>query len=868
MDTNGTVRDLDSLDIALNKVKTAQGLFEEYTQEEVDRIFRAVAMCASDARLPLAEMAVNETKMGVLEDKTIKNHIASEFIYNKYKNEKTCGVIEIDDALGIQKIASPVGVIGAIIPATNPTSTTIFKILIALKSRNGIIISPHPRAKGCTIETARLLLEAAVKAGAPRDIISWVDEPSIDLTRTLMSRVDLILATGGSGLVKSAYSSGKPAIGVGAGNTPAIIDKSADIRLAVSSIIHSKVFDNGMICASEQAIIVDKKIYKSTREELVRRGAYILSTEERERLREHLFVNGSINAQLVGKSATEIAKMAKIVIGDGIKLLIAECNKVDCDDLFSHEKLCPVLTMYSADTFDNALEMADLLLKIGGLGHTASLYIDEIKEMEKISAFKEKTRACRALVNTPSSQGGVGDIYNFGLAPSFTLGCGSWGGNSICENVGVKQLLNIKTLAIRRENMLWLKIPKIYFKRGCFEGALEELREIIEGKKVFLVTDDFLFSNGYARAVTEKLSRMNALCSVFYDIEPDPTLESAKRGASQMQRFKPDTIMAFGGGSAMDAAKVMWLLYEHPDTDFSSISARFGDIKKRIYDFPKLTKAHFIAIPTTSGTGSEVTPFSVITDEKTGIKYPIADYELLPHYAIIDIDFHMSAPQALTSATGIDALTHALEAYVSVMANDFTNALSISAIKLIFESLESAYSNGTTDVRSREKMANGATMAGIAFANAFLGVCHSMAHKLGSFHHLPHGVANALLIEQVIRFNSSEAPTRMGTFSQYQYPMAKERYAEIAKAIGIRANNNDEYVDKLIEKIRSLKKSVGIKDSILEYGISENDFFSTLDEMTRLAFDDQCTASSPRYPLLEEIKAMYINAYYGKTESK
>ena len=859
-----SVNDKESLEGLISRVKIAQEKLAEYSQEQIDKIFRAVALSASESRILLAERATEETGMGILEDKVIKNHVASEFVYNKYKNEKTCGVIEIDNTLGIEKIASPIGVIGAIIPTTNPTSTVIFKILIAIKTRNAIIISPHPRAKHSTILTAKILLESAVKAGAPKDIIAWIDEPSLELTKALMSQVDLILATGGAGLVKSAYSSGKPAIGVGAGNTPVIIDESADIPVAVSSIIHSKIFDNGMICASEQAIIAVSQAYEQAKAELIKRGCYFLIPEEIERLRELLFPNGEVNSNVVGKDAQYIAKLIGADVDENVKLLIAEIDAPSHEELLSHEKLCPVLAICKASTFEKALDMASLMLEIGGMGHTASIYIDEINQPQKLSLFKDKMKACRILVNTPSSQGGVGDVYNFGLAPSLTLGCGSWGGNSVCENIGVKQLLNIKTLALRRENMLWLKAPKIYMKRGCFSGALDEIKENINGKKVFVVTDKFLFNNGFLSPLFKKLSQMDAQYDTFYDVDPDPTLLSAKNGALRMSAFKPDTIIAFGGGSAMDVAKIMWLLYEHPEANFKGISKRFGDIKKRIYPFPKMSKTFFIAIPTTSGTGSEVTPFSVITDENSGIKYPIADYELLPHVAIIDVDFHISAPKGLTCASGIDALTHAIEAYTSIMATDFTDALALGAIKLAFEALERAYNNGEGDIEAREKMANCATMAGIAFANAFLGICHSMAHKLGSFHHLPHGIANALLIEHVIRFNSTDAPTRMGTFSQYKYPIAKEKYAQIARHLGFDVKTDDDGVEKLIQAIKELKSRLDIKESIKDYGIDEESFLSTLDEMSRHAFDDQCTLTSPRYPLVKEIREIYLRAYYGK----
>ena len=857
----------EDLEIILKRVREAQEKFSKYSQKQVDEIFKAAAISANKARIRLAQMAVDETKMGVVEDKVVKNHLACEYIYNKYKNEKTCGVIYEDNSSGIQKIACPIGVIGAVIPTTNPTSTTIFKILLALKTRNGIIISPHPRAKDCTSETARIMLEAAIEAGAPEDIIAWIDKPSLDITRHLMSSSDIILATGGPDLVKAAYSSGRPAIGVGAGNTPAIIDDSANILMAVSSIIHSKSFDNGMICASEQAVIVLDSIYDEVKNEFIKRGCHFLADDELERLRGIILVNGSLNSKIVGQSASKIAQMAGISINKGVKLLIGEVENADICEALAHEKLSPILAMYRANSFDDALDIAEKLIEIGGLGHTSSVYLNEISETEKINKFKHRMKTCRALINTPSSQGGVGDVYNFSLPPSFTLGCGSWGGNSISENVGSKHLLNIKIVAMRRENMLWLKAPEsIYFKRGSLPYALEAIKDEMEKKRAFIVTDTFLFENGYVNPIIEKLSSMGIQYSVFSGVEPDPTLECARNGAEQMKGFSPDVIIAFGGGSAMDAAKIMWMLYEHPYESFESMSLRFSDIRKRIYSFPKMGKrASLVAIPTSSGTGSEVTPFAVITDEKTGIKYPLADYELLPNVAIIDVDLHMSAPKSLTSASGIDALTHALEAYVSIMSSDFTDSMALKSIEMIFKYLPRAYENGN-DIEAREKMANSAALAGIAFANAFLGICHSMAHKLGSFHHLPHGIANALLIEQVIRFNANEAPTIMGTFSQYDHPMSLEKYAEIADYLGLAGKTQVEKLEALIKAIRELKFKIGIKASIKEYGIDESTFLSTLDKMSIEAFDDQCTGANPRYPLISEIRAMYLNAYYGKDE--
>ncbi|MBR6618131.1 MAG: bifunctional acetaldehyde-CoA/alcohol dehydrogenase [Oscillospiraceae bacterium] len=865
--TAGTVALVDNVDALMNKiheVRAAQAKFATYTQEQVDKIFRAAALAANHARIPLAKMAVEETGMGVVEDKVIKNNYASEYIYNAFKNTKTCGVIEEDKVFGTITIAEPIGVVAAVIPTTNPTSTAIFKCLISLKTRNGIIISPHPRAKKSTIEAARIVLEAAVKAGAPEGIIGWIDVPSLEMTNTVMKESDIILATGGPGMVKAAYSSGKPALGVGAGNTPAIIDKSADIQLAVNSIIHSKTFDNGMICASEQSVIVDKSIYKEVKKEFVKRGCYFLTEKETEKVRKTIIINGALNAKIVGQPAAKIAELAGVKVDPDTKIIIGEVTNVSIDEEFAHEKLSPVLAMYKSDSFSDAIEMADRLVQDGGYGHTSSLYVDAVHEREKIDAFGARMKTCRILVNTPSSHGGIGDLYNFNLAPSLTLGCGSWGGNSVSENVGVKHLINIKTVAERRENMLWFRTPqKVYFKKGCLPVALDELKNVMDKKRVFLVTDSFLYKNGYTKCVTDKLDEMNIPYTVFSDVEPDPTLISAQKGAEAMAKFEPDCIIALGGGSAMDAAKIMWVLYEHPDADFLDMAMRFIDIRKRIYTFPKMgEKAYFVAIPTSSGTGSEVTPFAVITDQETGIKYPLADYELLPNMAIIDTDLMMSAPKGLTSASGIDALTHALEAYASVMATDYTDGLALKAMKNIFTYLPTAYENGDDPI-AREKMANASTMAGMAFANAFLGVCHSMAHKLGAYHHLPHGVANALLINEVMKFNIAEAPRKMGTFSQYQYPQALERYAECARFVGVSGKNDMDVFEKFLEKIDELKAAVGIKKTIKDYGIEESAFLETLDEMVEQAFDDQCTGANPRYPLMSEIKEMYLKAYYG-----
>ncbi len=857
---------VEKLNLALEKVSKAQEEFSTYSQEQVDKIFLAASMAANKARIPLAKMAVEETGMGVVEDKVIKNHFASEYIYNKYRNEKTCGVIEEDKAYGYKKIAEPIGIIAAVIPTTNPTSTAIFKTLLCLKTRNGIVISPHPRAKKSTIEAARIVLEAAVEAGAPENIIAWIDVPSLELTNILMQSADTILATGGPGMVKSAYSSGKPALGVGAGNVPAVIDETADIILAVNSIIHSKTFDNGMICASEQSVIILDKIYDKVRDEFEKRGCYFLKEEELNKVRKTIIINGSLNAKIVGQSAYNIAKLAEVDVPETTKILIGEVESVDISEEFAHEKLSPVLAMYKAKDFDDAISKAYRLVFDGGIGHTSSLYINTITEKEKIEKFENTMKTCRVVINTPSSQGGIGDLYNFKLTPSLTLGCGSWGGNSVSENVGIKHLLNIKTVAERRENMLWFRAPeKVYIKRGCLPVALEELKEVLGKKKVFIVTDTFLFENGYTKGITDKLNEMGIEHTTFSNVAPDPNLACAEEGARLMNEFKPDCIIAVGGGSAMDAAKIMWVLYEHPEVDFLDMAMRFCDIRKRIYTFPRMgEKAYFIAVPTSAGTGSEVTPFAVITDEKTGIKYPLADYELLPKMAIVDADMMMNAPKGLTSASGIDALVHSIEAYVSMMATEFTDSLALEAIKIIFEYLPRAYENGANDPEAREKMANAATIAGMAFANAFLGICHSMGHKLGAFHHLPHGVTVSLVLNEVMKYNASEAPTKMGTFPQYEYPHTLRRYAEIAEALGIDGKDDNEKLEKLLVKIDELKDKIGIKHTIKDYGISEEDFLATLDEMSEQAFDDQCTGANPRYPLISEIKDLYMKVYYGE----
>ncbi|MDY2714753.1 MAG: bifunctional acetaldehyde-CoA/alcohol dehydrogenase [Candidatus Borkfalkiaceae bacterium] len=853
-----------ALESLIARVREAQKIFSRYTQTQVDKIFAAAAIAADRARIPLAKLAVRETGMGVTEDKVIKNHYAAEYIYNKYKFTKTCGVIEEDKVFGITKIAEPIGLVAAVIPTTNPTSTAIFKTLISLKTRNGIIISPHPRAKKSTIEAAKVVLEAAVRAGAPEGIIGWIDVPSLEMTNLLMKEADIILATGGPAMVKAAYSSGKPALGVGAGNTPAIIDDTADITLAVNSIIHSKTFDNGMICASEQSVIVLGGVYEKVKKEFIKRGCYFLNADETDKVRKTILINGALNAKIVGQKAAAIARLSGITVDESVKILIGEVESTDMSEEFAHEKLSPVLAFYRAENITDAYEKAEKLIADGGLGHTSSIYLNAQTERAKIDEFARRMRTCRILVNTPSSQGGIGDLYNFKLAPSLTLGCGSWGGNSVSENVGVKHLLNVKTVAERRENMLWLRAPeKIYIKKGCLPVALDELKTVLNAKRCFIVTDEFLYRNGFTENITDKLDQMGIAHDTFFNVAPDPTLACAKEGAKQMSDFKPDCIIALGGGSAMDAGKIMWVLYEHPEVDFADLAMRFMDIRKRIYTFPKMgEKAYFIAVPTSAGTGSEVTPFAVITDEKTGVKYPLADYELLPKMAIIDTDYHMSAPKGLTAASGIDAVTHALEAYASMMATDYTDGLAIKALQTLFEYLPRAYDNGN-DIVAREKTANAATMAGMAFANAFLGVCHSMAHKLGAFHHLPHGVANALMIDEVMRFNAAEVPAKMGTFPQYAYPHTLERYAEVATALGLKGKTDEEKLENLIKAIDDLKARVGIKPLIRDYVASEEDFLSRLDEMCEQAFDDQCTGANPRYPLIEEIKTMYLNAYYG-----
>ena len=860
------IDNVEALEAKMKAMREAQKIFATYTQEQVDKIFYEAAMAANKQRIPLAKMAVEETQRGVMEDKVIKNHYAAEYIYNAYKNTKTCGVIEEDPAYGIKKVAEPIGLVAAVIPTTNPTSTAIFKTLICLKTRNAIIISPHPSAKACTIEAAKVVLEAAVKAGAPEGIIGWIDVPSLELTNQVMKDADIILATGGPGMVKAAYSSGKPALGVGAGNTPVIIDDTADVRMAVNSIIHSKTFDNGMICASEQSVTVLESVYEDVKKEFAYRGCYFLKPgKELDAVRKTIIINGALNSKIPGKSAYEIAQLAGVKVPEDTKILIGEVESVDISEEFAHEKLSPVLAMYKAKTFDEALEKAAQLVADGGYGHTASLYVHPA-EKEKIEKHYAAMKTCRVLINTPSSQGGIGDLYNFKLAPSLTLGCGSWGGNSVSENVGVKHLLNVKTVAERRENMLWFRTPdKVYFKKGCMPVALDELGKVMHKKKAFIVTDSFLYKNGYAKPIEEKLDELGIQHTCFFDVAPDPTLQCAQKGVEQMRDFEPDTIIALGGGSAMDAGKIMWLMYEHPEANFEDMAMDFMDIRKRVYTFPKMgEKAYFVAIPTSSGTGSEVTPFAIITDAETGIKWPITDYELMPNMAIVDVDNAMTAPKGLTSASGIDVMTHAIEAYVSIMATDFTDGLAMKAVKMVFENLPSAYENGAKDPKAREAMHNASCMAGMAFANAFLGVNHSMAHKLGAFHHLPHGIANAVILTEVMRYNAAEVPTKMGTFSQYQYPHTLQRYAELGRFAGCTGNTDEEVFENFIAKLEDLKEKIGIKKTIKDYGIDEKYFLDTLDDMCEQAFNDQCTGANPRYPLIKEIKEIYLKCYYGK----
>lgn len=860
------VDSVETLEAKMKAMREAQKEFAKFSQEQVDKIFYEAAMAANKMRIPLAKMAVEETQRGVLEDKIIKNHYAAEYIYNAYKDTKTCGVIEEDTAYGIKKVAEPIGLVAAVIPTTNPTSTAIFKTLICLKTRNAIIISPHPSAKACTIEAAKVVLDAAVKAGAPEGIIGWIDVPSLELTNQVMRDSDIILATGGPGMVKAAYSSGKPALGVGPGNTPVIIDDTADIKMAVNSIIHSKTFDNGMICASEQSVTVLDSIYEEVKKEFQYRGCYFLKKgAELDKVRKTIIINGALNSKIPGKSAYEIAKMAGVDVPENTKILIGEVESVDISEEFAHEKLSPVLAMYKAKTFDEALAKAEQLVADGGYGHTSALYVHPA-QTEKIEKHYAAMKTCRVLINTPAAQGGIGDLYNFKLAPSLTLGCGSWGGNSVSENVGVKHLINVKTVAERRENMLWFRTPeKVYFKKGSMPVALDELGTIMHKKKAFIVTDSFLYKNGYVKGIEEKLDAMGIQHTCFYEVAPDPTLQCAQKGADMMRSFEPDTIIALGGGSAMDAAKIMWVMYEYPDANFEDMAMDFMDIRKRVYTFPEMgKKAYFVAIPTSSGTGSEVTPFAIITDAETGVKWPLADYQLLPNMAIVDVDNMMTQPKGLTSASGIDVMTHAIEAFVSIMATDYTDGLAMKVVKMVFENLPSAYENGANDPKAREEMANASCMAGMAFANAFLGLNHSMAHKLGAFHHLPHGVANAVLLTEVMRYNASEVPTKMGTFSQYQYPHALARYAELGRFAGCTGKDDKEVFENFLAKLEVLKEQIGIKKSIKEYGIDEKYFLDTLDDMVEQAFNDQCTGANPRYPLMKEIKELYLKCYYGK----
>ena len=857
------VTNMNELEIKMEELRKAQREFSTFTQEQVDEIFRQASIAANSNRIRLAKMAVKETGMGIVEDKVIKNHFSAEYIYNQYKDMKTCGVLEEDKTYGITKVAAPIGVIAAIVPTTNPTSTAIFKTLIALKTRNAMIISPHPRAKESTIEAAKIVLEAAVKAGAPEGIIGWIDEPSIELSQEVMREADLILATGGPAMVKSAYSSGKPALGVGAGNTPAIIDETAHIKMAVNSILLSKTFDNGVICASEQSIIVLKEVYNEVRKELLERGAYILQGDEINKVRDIILnAKGGLNSNIVGQSAYKIASMAGINVPETAKILVGEVESVELEEPFSHEKLSPILAMYCAEDFNEALDKADKLIELGGMGHTSILYTDALKSKERIKVFGDRMKTARTLINMPASQGAIGDIYNFKLAPSLTLGCGSWGGNSVSENVGPKHLINVKTVAERRENMLWFKAPeKTYFKYGCLPVALEELNDMGK-KKVFIVTDSVLLELGYTNRITEVLEKHGIAFKIFSDVEPDPTLKCAKAGAKEMLSFKPDVVLAIGGGSAMDAAKIMWVMYEHPEVKFEDLAMRFMDIRKRVYKFPTMgKKAMMVAVATSAGTGSEVTPFAVITDERTGIKYPLADYELTPDMAIVDAELMMTSPKGLTACAGIDVLVHAIEAYVSIMASEFTNGLALEAIRLVFKYLPQAYAEGTTNVKAREKMAHASCMAGMAFSNAFLGICHSMAHKLGAFHNLPHGMANSLLLTEVIKFNATDAPTKQAAFAQYKYPNAAWRYGRIADYLGLGGNSDEEKVELLIEAIKELQRKVNMPMSIKEAGVKEEKFLATLDEMVEQAFDDQCTSANPRYPLMSEIEEIYKKSF-------
>ena len=861
---NTTIDTVEALEERLKEMRAAQAEFATFSQEQVDKIFYEAAMAANKQRIPLAKMAVEETGMGVVEDKVIKNHYAAEYIYNKYKDMKTCGVVEDDPAFGYKKVAEPMGIVAAVIPTTNPTSTAIFKCLIALKTRNAILISPHPRAKQCTAEAARIVREAAEAAGAPKGIIDWIDVPSLELTNALMRDADIILATGGPGMVNAAYSSGTPALGVGPGNTPVIIDSTADIKLAVNSIIHSKTFDNGMICASEQSVTVLEDVYDAVKAEFKARGCYFLKGAELDKVRETVIINGSVNAKIVGQSAYTIAQIAGVEVPKSTKVLIGEATSVEPSEAMAHEKLSPVLGMYKAKTFDEAIAKAERLVADGGYGHTSSLYVN-VNEKEKIQKHYEHMKTCRVLINTPSSQGGIGDLYNFKMAPSLTLGCGSWGGNSVSGNVGPQHLLNYKSVAERRENMLWFRTPeKIFFKKGCMPVALKELGEVYGKKRAFIVTDSFLYTSGFTKKIEASLDEQGIVHTSFWSISPDPKLQDCLKGLEQLRAFEPDCIIAIGGGSAMDAGKIMWTMYEHPEEKFEDMAMDFMDIRKRVYTYPQSgVKAFFVAIPTSSGTGSEVTPFSIITDAETGTKWPLADYQLMPNMAIVDTDNMMTQPKGLTSASGVDVLTHALEAYVSVMASDYTDGLALRAMKLVFEYLPRAYDN-PNDVEARDHMANASCMAGIAFANAFLGVNHSMAHKLGAYHHIPHGWANAVILTRVMRYNAAERPSKMGTFPQYDHPKTLGRYVECAKFCGVTGKNDQEIFDNFVAKIEELKEHVGVKKTIADFGVDEKYFLDTLDEMSENAFNDQCTGANPRYPLISEIKGLYMDAYYGR----
>ncbi|MEZ8726155.1 bifunctional acetaldehyde-CoA/alcohol dehydrogenase [Vibrio cyclitrophicus] len=862
------VTNLAELDALVARVKAAQEEFATFSQEKVDAIFRAASLAANHARIPLAQQAVAESGMGIVEDKVIKNHFASEFIYNKYKDEKTCGILEEDESLGTMTIAEPVGIICGIVPTTNPTSTAIFKSLISLKTRNGIIFSPHPRAKNSTNDAAKLVLDAAVAAGAPKDIIGWIDQPSVELSNALMKHdgIALILATGGPGMVKAAYSSGKPAIGVGAGNVPVVIDETADIKRAVASILMSKTFDNGVVCASEQAAIVVSEVYDEVKARFASHKAHVLSKTDADKVRKVLLIDGNLNAKIVGQPAPAIAEMAGVKVPADTKVLVGEgLGKVSYDDEFAHEKLSPTLGLFRADDFEDAVAQAVTMVEIGGIGHTSGLYTNQDTNADRIRYFGDKMKTARILINIPTTHGGIGDLYNFNVAPSLTLGCGSWGGNSISENVGPKHLINKKTVAKRAENMLWHKLPKsIYFRRGSLPIAMSDL----EGKKrAFLVTDRFLFNNGYADDVVQILKAQGIEVQVFFDVEADPTLSVVEKGAEAMKSFQPDVILALGGGSPMDAAKIMWVMYEHPETHFAELAMRFMDIRKRIYKFPKMgKKAELVCITTTSGTGSEVTPFAVVTDDKTGAKYPLADYEITPNMAVVDANLVMNMPKSLTAFGGYDAVTHALEAYVSVLANEYSDGQALQALKMLKEYLPSSYKNGAADPIAREKVHNAATIAGVAFANAFLGVCHSMAHKIGAEFHLPHGLANALLISNVVRYNANDNPTKQTAFSQYDRPQARRRYAEVADHLGLSqaGDRTAQKIERLLTWLEELKVDLDIPLSIQAAGVNESDFIAKLDELAVEAFDDQCTGANPRYPLITELKEVLTTSYFGQ----